>query len=342
MSILDNMKTQESWKSAARMGWKQLCLTGLIASFIVAAHAQTPAVASAEQKPSAKVFYVAKPIQPAPYLSPMKPLVHLADLKNKHKGEVNWTELVVYDKNNRAEVTSAGPGSKLPRQLHSDAPEYWVVLEGRIRFEVEDPPGEFQTFEAGKGDLVLAPERHLFSLQVIGSEPAIRLAVTLPDTSAIYETKPEHAEKGMEYIPVTLFTGNNPDDVPNHGKPDRLFFNIDALQKEHPVHRSWSDLAVRKNRAHANIICGYAADVKHIAGDLGHYHPDFAEIWTIMRGQQSFTIEGLKPFVASEGDIVYAPAKRWHLIEAAGEGMSCRLAMTPYPDGNHLYQPRQQ
>ncbi len=67
------------------------------------------------------------------------------------------------------------------------------MLEGRIRFEIENPPGQFQTFEAAKGDLVLAPERHLYSLEVIGNEPAIRLAVTLPDTTAIYETKPEHA-----------------------------------------------------------------------------------------------------------------------------------------------------
>ena len=345
MSMLNTMKAGTLWRNAARLRWRQLCLAGWIASLIVGAHGYT----GAEQKPSSKVFYVAKPIHPAPYLGPMKPLVHLADLKQKHKGEINWTELVVYDKDNRAEVTSAGPGSKLPRQLHSDAPEYWVVLEGRIRFEVEDPPGEFQPFEAGKGDLVLAPERHLFSLEVIGSKPAIRLAVTLPDTSTIYETKPQKAEKGMEYIPVTLFTGNNPDDVPSDGKPDRLFFNIDELEKEHSgprssngrSARSWSDLAVRKNRAHANIICGYAADVKHIPGDLGHYHTDFAEIWTILRGQQRFSIEGLEPFVATEGDIVYAPAKRWHLIEAAGEGMSCRLAMTPYPNGNHLYQPRQ-
>jgi mannose-6-phosphate isomerase-like protein (cupin superfamily) len=194
MSILDNVKTEGPWRNAARKRWNQLFLAGVIASLIVAAHAQKSASASAEQKPSAKVFYVAKPIQPAPYFAPMKPVVHLADLKQKHKGEVNWTELVVYDKDNRAEVTSAGPGSKLPRQLHSDAPEYWVVLEGRIRFEVEDPPGKFQAFEAGKGDLVLAPERHLFSLEVIGSEPAIRLAVTLPDTSTIYETKPVRAE----------------------------------------------------------------------------------------------------------------------------------------------------
>jgi len=69
---------------------------------------------------------------------------------------------------------------------------------------------------------------------VIGTEPAIRFQVTLPDTTTVYETKPEQAEKGMEYEPVTLSTGNNPEEVPSDGKPERLFFNIDELQKEHP------------------------------------------------------------------------------------------------------------
>jgi len=31
------------------------------------------------------------------------------------------------------------------------------VQEGRIRFEIENATGQFQTFEAAKGDLVLAP-----------------------------------------------------------------------------------------------------------------------------------------------------------------------------------------
>jgi mannose-6-phosphate isomerase-like protein (cupin superfamily) len=297
-----------------------------------------PLLLAAQTQP--KIFYAPKPIQPMPYEDPMKSLVRLADLKAKHKGQANWSELVVYDKNNRAEVISAAPGSKVPRHLHSDAPEYWVIEEGRIRFEIENATGQLETLEAGKGDLVLAPERRLHALEAIGSEPAIRLQVTLPDTTIIYETRPEQPEIGMEYTPVTLSTGNNPDEVPGGGKPERLLFNVDKLQKEHPGRRAWSDLAVRKNRAHANIICGYAADVAHTPGDLGHYHTDFAEIWTILRGQQTFTIEGLKPLVVSEGDVVYAPAKRWHLIEASGEGMSCRLAMTPYPAGNHLYQPR--
>ena len=102
--------------------------------------------------------------------------------------------------------------------------------------------------------------------------------------------------------------------------------------RRHRVRRTWS--------AHANIICGYGTDVKPTPGNLGHYHNDFAEMWVIMRGQQRFTIEGLQPMVASEGDVLYAPAKRWHLPEPYGDQFSCRLAMTPYPAGNHLYQPR--
>src|ERR1700687_1530263 len=90
-----------------------------------------------EQRPR-KVLYVSKPLKPARYRAPMKPLVRLADLKAKHKGQANWSELVVDDKNNRAEVISAAPGSKIARHLHSDAPEYWVVQQGQIRFEIEE------------------------------------------------------------------------------------------------------------------------------------------------------------------------------------------------------------
>lgn len=307
LKVMDDVTTVNPPMSSGRKRWRQICVAGLIGACVLTAQVEPSVDKRGTPRPPAKIFYAPKPVQPMPYLAPMKPFVRLADLKARHAGHANWSELVVYDKNNRAEVISAAPGSKVPRHLHSDAPEYWVVQEGKIRFEIEDPPGKFQSFEAGPGDLVLAPERHLHSLEVIGSQPAIRFEVTLPDTTVIYEAKPEQPEKGMEYTPVTLSTGNNPDEVPNDGKPDRVFSNIDQLQKEQSGRRSWSDLAVRKNRAHANIICGYGSDMRHVSGDLGHYHTDFAEIWIILRGQQRFAIEGLDPFVAAAGDIVYAP-----------------------------------
>jgi mannose-6-phosphate isomerase-like protein (cupin superfamily) len=294
---------------------------------------------AAGQTRDPRIYYFPKPAEPLPYVAPMKPLIRLTDLKAKHKGQSSWSETVVYDKYNKAQVVSAPPGTKVAMHLHADSPEYWVLQEGRMRFEIEDPPGKFQTIEAAKDALVFAAERHLHSFQVIGSEPAIYFQVTLPDVNSVFAVKPDRSASGVEYIPATLSTGNNPDEVPNpDGKADRMYFNVPDMDKEHPGVRSWSVLAIRKNRAHANIICGYAADVKHKPGDRGHFH-DFPEMWVIQRGQLRFTIEGLDPFIAGEGDIVYAPTTRWHLPEPYGDGLACRLAMTPFPAGNHLYDP---
>ena len=129
-----------AWMRLDRTRWTQVGCVGWMAASVLVAQTETPADKQGSPRPPAKIFYAPKPIQPMPYVAPMKPLVRLADLKAKHKGHADWSELVVYDKNNRAEVISAAPGSKVPRHLHSDAPEYWVVQEGRIRFEIEDPP----------------------------------------------------------------------------------------------------------------------------------------------------------------------------------------------------------
>ena len=51
------------------------------------------------------VFYFPKPITPTLYRPPMKPLTRLADLKAKHYGKTNWTELVIDDGNTTAAVT---------------------------------------------------------------------------------------------------------------------------------------------------------------------------------------------------------------------------------------------
>src|SRR5258705_12778440 len=107
--------------SSYQKACNSICLVGVIAATIVTGQTESSGAAGAERQP-AKIFYAPKPIQPMPYLDPMKPLVRLADLKAKHAGQANWSELVVFDKNNRAEVISAAPGSKVPRHLHSDAP----------------------------------------------------------------------------------------------------------------------------------------------------------------------------------------------------------------------------
>ena len=97
---------------------------------------------------------------------------------------------------------------------------------------------------------------------------------------------------------------------------------------------------MRKNRVRGNFIYGHAKDNPNRPSDRGHLHADFAEFWTVLRGQLRWTIEGApEPFVAREGDIVYAPPQHFHHIEFWGDGPACRLTSSTYPSANHLYDP---
>jgi mannose-6-phosphate isomerase-like protein (cupin superfamily) len=290
--------------------------------------------AFAQTKP--RVFYLPLPAQPAPYPAPIKPLVRLADLEAKHRGSSNWSELVILDNNSRAQVISAAPGSKIARHLHPDAPEWWVVQRGRIRFEIETAEeGKFQTIEAGKGSYVYAPERHLHSWEVIGNEPAIRFEVTLSQVTSIWEKAPAAGA-----IPVTLQTGPNPSDVQNPGgAPDRIFFNVEDLAAKHRDQSAWTETVMRKNRVRGNLICGHSKDNPvRKPGDRGHLHADFAEFWIVMKGRLNWIMEGIaQPLAATEGDIIYAPPNRFHAPEFAGEGLACRLTSSTFPAANHIY-----
>jgi len=268
----------------------------------------------------------------------MKPLTRLADLKAKHYGSTNWSELVIDDGNTRALVISAAPGSKTARHLYPDSPAWWVVQEGRIRFEIETAQGP-QKVEARKGSYVFAHERRLHSFEVIGDQPAIRLEVTLAAATPVFETRPEGVGRGeIEYIPITLSTGANPDD-PRDAAKERIHVNIEQLEAAHKSQSSWSEPAQRKNRVRGNFIYGHERDnPKHAAGDRGHMHADFAEFWTVMRGKLRWTIEGIDhPLIGEEGDIVYAPPGSFHMPEFFGEGPACRLTSSTYPGANHIF-----
>lgn len=308
--------------------------------FICGCLSAQSAAPKAAPKAAKKIFYFPKPAHTPGYQAPMKPLVRLADLKAKHWGQSNWSELVIRDHNTRAHVISAAPGTKVVQHLHPDSPEWWVVQEGRIRYQIEDRDGKIQTIEARKGSYVYAPERRLHSFEVIGDQPAIRFEVTLLDATSVFPTKPEGVGNGeIEFLPVTLDTGTNPLDLPDAGGKERLTVNIEDLEEAHRGKSSWSEPAMRKNRVRGNFIYGHASDnPKTPPGYRGHFHADFAEFWIVMRGQLRWKIEGVDhEIIAGEGDIVYAPPSTFHEPEFYGTGPACRLTSSTYPSANHLY-----
>ena len=301
----------------------------------------TLVTALAAQTPGPRVFWFPKPVKATAYQPPMRPIVRLKDLKAKYWGQTNWSELVIDDGNTRASVISAAPGWKLARRLYPDSPAWWVVQEGQIRFEIEAENGRMHVIEARKGSYVFAPERHLHALEVTGEQPAIRLEVTLAQATPVFASKPEGVADGeIRYIPVTLSTGPNPDDVPNKtGKPERLHVNIEDLEAAHRGQSAWSEPAMRKNRVRGNFIYGHAKDnPKRKPGDRGHFHADFAEFWIVLRGKLHWIMEGVgQPIVGEEGDIVYAPPKTFHIPEFIGDGPACRLTSSTYPAANHIF-----
>ena len=77
------------------------------------------------------------PVKPNPFVAPHKAWTKLSDVIAKHKGQANWTELIVDDNLFHGEDISMAPGAKTPRRFHQDNRAFWIVQDGQIRFTIE-------------------------------------------------------------------------------------------------------------------------------------------------------------------------------------------------------------
>ena len=301
----------------------------------------TTAIAAQEKE---RVLYYPKPLV-REYKPPMKPVTRLADVKARHKGHASWREPIINDGNSVSFMVQELPGARQERRLYADAPAWFVVLEGQIRFEVEKADRTFEIIDATRGSYVFVPERLLFSLEIVGTTPSIRYEVTAsPSATPVFEKRPANVPKGVEIVPVTLGTGPNPLDVYNEGnagKPWPYHVNVYELQKQNAARKGFTQEAMRANRARGNFICGYRpATFPTASGDRGHLHTDTAESWIVMLGELRWVFEGDEKtaIVARQGDIIYAVPGTFHSPQFWGtDGLNCRLTNSTMPSLNHLY-----
>jgi len=292
-----------------------------------------------------RVLYFPKRVDPPVYKAPMKPVTRLSDLKAKHSGKTSWREPIIDDGNSVAFMVQEPAGTKHERRLYPDSAAWFVVVEGRIRFEVEKADGSFEIIEATSGSFVFVPERMLHALEVLGSGPAIRYEVTAgPSSTPVFERRPGDAPKGVAYVPVTLSTGSNPLDVRNaglEGVPWPHHYNIHDLAKQHSGRKGFTQEAMRANRARGNFICGYRPATQPTeSGDRGHLHADTAESWIVMLGELRWVFDGdeRNAIVARQGDIIYAVPGTFHSPQFWGsDGLNCRLTNSTMPSLNHVY-----
>lgn len=268
-----------------------------------------------------------KPKEPTKYTAPHKPHTKLAEVKAKHKGEKEWTELVVNDDYLRGEYAALPEGGKLSRRFHPDTRTWWIVLEGEMTVEIE---GE-QPFVAKKNSVVNVPAQTIYSF--VSTQPTLRFHAGIAGAKTLYPRDAEPPKiAGLDWIPVRL--GRKPFGYAEGNKAHVAWEEIVAKGEA----KGGTYRVVNDDRAVSNAIYGYEKNLPPInEADRGHYHPECAEFWLIMTGQIRYKVEHQPLIIAQEGDVVYVPKFTFHAPRWYGEKAACRLAMNGYPNISHLF-----
>src|SRR5436189_6150368 len=86
-----------------------------------------------------------------------------------------------------AEYVSAPPGAKALRRFHPDTREWFAVLEGEVRVEIEGQ----EPFAATRGSLVNIPRQTFYSVETTGNAPSLRFTLNVAGAKTVY---PQDAE----------------------------------------------------------------------------------------------------------------------------------------------------
>ena len=136
---------------------------------------------------------------PTAYTPPHKPITRLKELLANHKGQTTWREPIVRDDHIWADYVMSPPGSKVSRRLHPDTREWWVVVEGKIRFEIEGQ----EPFVAAKGAMVQVPMQTIYSMETVGDKPALRFECNIAKAKTLYpEDVSPPKMQGFEWLMV--------------------------------------------------------------------------------------------------------------------------------------------
>ena len=275
------------------------------------------------------------------YKAPMRPLWRLADLKQMHASQNNWSQLIIRDNEQDVTYNSGAPGTRITPRVHPDTPTAFVIIAGQIRFNVESQAPTV----AKRGSIIHIMKTASYSSEVIGNENGLWIEVNILGYTTLYPTtgvKPD-ALPGAPVVKVAF--PRSP--VPYTGYNKLHFNTLDAIAN------CTVGPAVADDHMYINPLLGFVtpADNKCSGGGgnigsgpakpgdppfnakvpFGHMHSGAVEWWIVQVGAICGKFENLGEFHAVEGDVLYAAPMTWHQMAAeALSGPSVRLAMGAY------------
>ncbi|MGE0863077.1 MAG: cupin domain-containing protein [Vicinamibacterales bacterium] len=302
-----------------------VAVAGLIVGCASHALAQLPAPA----RPVPTSAWAPKPEKIPGYVPPQQPWVKLADVKAAHRDNANWQQLLVDDGRLTAEYVSAAPGTKVSPRFHPDTREWFAVVEGEVRVEIEGQA----PIVATRGSLINIPRQTIYSLATVGASPSLRFVVNVARAKTLFtQDSPPPTVNGTAWLPITI--NRNPGRYDEFNQPHLNIHEAAGKNEKYAGGRF-----VRDDKSEMLVLYGHEKNLPPLdPADKGHFHAESAEFWLVFAGKIRYAFEGQQPFVASEGDVVYVPANTWHATRYSGPDPSCRLSITEYVGNALLFE----
>ena len=282
-----------------------------------------------QPKPVPTSAWATKPVKTPGYRGIHKPWTKLADLKAKHKGQTTWHELLVDDGRLTAEYFSAAPGTKVSPRFRPDTREWFAVVEGEVRVEIEGQ----ESFTATRGSLINIPRQTIYSLATVGTAPSLRFAVNVAGAKTMYPDAVEKPAPPAGTVWTQVRINRTPGRYDEFNQPHLNIHEAASKNEKYSGGRF-----VRDDKSEMLVLYGHEKNMPPLdPADQGHFHAESAEFWLVFSGKIRYSFEGQQPFIASEGDVVYVPSSTWHATRYIGDN-ACRLSITEYV-GNALLLP---
>jgi mannose-6-phosphate isomerase-like protein (cupin superfamily) len=275
----------------------------------------------------AEPYWSAKPTTPTSYDAPNKVHWKLSEILAAHRGQADWTQPIVRNREQDADYISLGAGKTTKRKMYADDRVVFIVQDGAIKVSIDG----YDPFTATKGFMVNVPYRHYYSLQTEGDKPSLRFEVRQAGSPPLYpgDVQPD-PYPGRTYVKVTGSPG------PSKEKESNPIY-VDFWKQVASGDQPYNGKFVWDDHFTSNILRGKAQQTPP-ASNKGHFHVDWMEFWFIMEGKVDYQIEGYPLFTAEQGDVVEAAKGRWHRpSNNPNAPMSTRIPFNPRPPIFHNF-----
>lgn len=119
-------------------------------------------------------------------LQPNQRVVSVTDIMDNMPDQEAWYKTIVDSDSNSCTIVNQMPGEGNRRHFHAKWNEWWYILRGQWRFDIED-----ESYIVKSGDLVFIEKGNKHKITAIGDTIASRLAVSRYDVEHIYAEKPK-------------------------------------------------------------------------------------------------------------------------------------------------------